>query len=42
MFEVVDYDSPGKFEMIGQVETTVGTIMGKGSQPWTGELTHNG
>jgi len=39
-FEIIDIDGPTHFEMIGNVETTVGTIMGARKQTFIADIKH--
>ena len=41
-FEMVDIDLNGRFDMIGSLEVTMGTLMGSPSQMFQGDLSHNG
>ena len=39
--EVQDYDGPGKFDLIGTIETTVGNIVGSKDFTFNGDLHKN-
>ena len=41
-FEIKDIDTNGRFEMIGSLEVTMGTLMGSPGQVFKGDLCHNG
>ena len=42
MFVMVDIDNGESFDAIGEVETTMGSLMGAKRQTFTANLEHNG
>ena len=41
-FVLIDGDGGSDYDAIGEVEVTMGKLMGARKQIWTGDLTHNG
>ena len=41
-FMMVDVDNGDSYDTIGEVEVTMGNLMGAKRQTWTANLTHNG
>ena len=41
-FAMIDGDGGANFDAIGEIEVTMGKLMGAKKQMFTGELTHNG
>ena len=41
-FQMVDVDNGSNFDVIGEVEVTMGSLMGAPRQTWTADLKHNG
>ena len=39
---MIDGDGAGDYDVIGEVDVTMGTLMGSRAQVWTGELTYQG